>query len=197
MPYTAAHKAQTRERIVDAARSMFNRRGFDAVSIQDIMSHAGLTRGGFYNHFASKTDLFIEAVVSYISNSPMHRRMRESKKPMPAPLIFARRVIDLYLSDEILANPDDHCPLYALPSDATHAGDKSREAYTAVIHSLEGLFRNAYPPGDRDGSRKAQLIVSLCVGGMVLARTTNDSALSKSIRSASRRQALALLDDQS
>lgn len=196
MPYTAAHKARTRERIIEAARAMFNRRGFDAVSIEDIMSHAGLTRGGFYNHFASKTDLFIEAVVSYISNSPMHRRMRESKRPMPEQPIFARRVIDLYLSDEILANPDDHCPLYALPSDATHAGGKAREAYTAVIRSLDGLFRNAYAPTDRDAARKAQLIVSLCVGGMVLARTTNDSALSKSIRSASRRQALALLDDR-
>ena len=59
MPCTAEHKARTRERIEQSARSMFNRRGFASVSIEDIMSHAGLTRGGFYNHFASKTDLFI------------------------------------------------------------------------------------------------------------------------------------------
>ena len=194
MPYTTEHKARTRERIVQSARSMFNRRGFDSVSIEDIMSHAGLTRGGFYNHFASKTDLFIEAVTSYISDSPMHRRMRESKKPMLAAAVFARRLVDLYLSDEVLANPDDHCPLYALPSDAMHAGERSRDAYTNVVHSLEGAFRAAFASNDRDATRKAQLIVSLCVGGMVLARTTNDSALGKSIRSASRRQALALLD---
>jgi AcrR family transcriptional regulator len=194
MPYTTEHKARTRERIVLSARSMFNRRGFDSVSIEDIMSHAGLTRGGFYNHFASKTDLFIEAVTSYISDSPMHRRMRESKKPMPAAAVFARRLVDLYLSDEVLANPDDHCPLYALPSDAMHAGARSRDAYTSVVHSLEGAFRAAFATSDRDAARKAQQIVSLCVGGMVLARTTNDSALGKSIRSASRRQALALLE---
>lgn len=193
MPYTAEHKARTRERIVDAARAMFNRRGFDAVSIEDIMAHAGLTRGGFYNHFPSKTDLFIEAVVSYITNSPMHRRMRESKRPMPPPEAFVRRLIDLYLSDEILANPDDHCPLYALPSDAAHAGEKSREAYTAVVRCLEGAIRGAFPAGDRDAARKSQIIVTLCVGGMLLARTTNDSQLSKTIRSAARKQCLELL----
>ena len=54
MPYTAKHKKNTRARIVECARKLFNRRGFVEVSIDEIMAEAGLTRGGFYNHFNNK-----------------------------------------------------------------------------------------------------------------------------------------------
>ena len=47
MPYTAEHKQKTRARIIECARELFNRRGFTEVSIDEIMQHAGLTRGGF------------------------------------------------------------------------------------------------------------------------------------------------------
>ena len=51
MPYSANHKQQSRASIVEAARILFNRHGFDGVTIDMVMEHAGLTRGGFYNHF--------------------------------------------------------------------------------------------------------------------------------------------------
>ena len=68
MPYTAAHKARTRSRIVESARRLFNRHGFEQVTIDQIMAHAGLTRGGFYNHFGSKDNLIV-AVASHILTS--------------------------------------------------------------------------------------------------------------------------------
>jgi hypothetical protein len=46
-----------------------------------------------------------------------------------------------------------------------------------------------------DGEQRAQAIVSLCVGGMVLARTTDDAVLRRSLRHAARAQALALLEN--
>lgn len=62
MPYSPAHKARTRERIVESARHLFNRCGFAGVSIDEIMAEAGLTRGGFYNHFGAKEELYAEVV---------------------------------------------------------------------------------------------------------------------------------------
>ena len=61
MPYAAEHKQETRKRIVQSARRLFNRRGFAEVSIDEIMEHAGLTRGGFYKHFDAKEGLYQEA----------------------------------------------------------------------------------------------------------------------------------------
>ena len=73
MPYTAEHKQQTRERIVESARRLFNRRGFDEVSIDQIMSQAGLTRGGFYNHFQTKEELYCEALSAFARSNPTER----------------------------------------------------------------------------------------------------------------------------
>jgi Bacterial regulatory proteins, tetR family len=66
MPYTAEHKHQTRKRIVQSARRLFNRNGFAEVSIQQIMEEAGLTHGGFYKHFSAKEELYREAVLEFI-----------------------------------------------------------------------------------------------------------------------------------
>ncbi len=70
MPYTVEHKARTRARIIESARVMFNRHGYERVSIDGIMREAGLTRGGFYNHFDSKEGLYAETVQSYASCNP-------------------------------------------------------------------------------------------------------------------------------
>jgi TetR/AcrR family transcriptional regulator, transcriptional repressor for nem operon len=62
MPYSPEHKRDTREKIVESARRLFNRRGYSGVSIEEIMSDAGLTHGGFYRHFRGKEELYAAAV---------------------------------------------------------------------------------------------------------------------------------------
>lgn len=192
MPYAATHKAQTRQRIVDAARKLFNRHGFQQVSIDRIMADAGLTRGGFYNHFQSKDQLYAAAVASFNACNPFSESIRDHPPDNPAQL--ARRLVDLYLSDEILEDIDSHCPLYALPSDVARAGLSPQKAYTDLIRSMTQAYRLALAHLP-DSEERAQVIVSLCVGGMVLARTTDDEAMRRSLRTSARKQALALLED--
>lgn len=194
MPYTAEHKARTRERIIQKARVMFNRHGFDQVSIDDVMREAGLTRGGFYNHFSSKDELYAEAVRSFTRCNPFATKAATLKERDRDPKKLARLLIQLYLAEETLEQVDSHCPLIALPSDVARSGLKPRAAYTQVVESMSGVFLRAFAPEDKDARRKALLIVNLCVGGMVIARTTHDPELRKSIRAASRSEALALLE---
>ena len=101
MPYTVEHKAHTRARIVASARVLFNRRGFDQVSIDDIMREVGLTRGGFYNHFSSKEDLYAEAVRSFATCNPFALEAAKLAS-RPAPKQAALRLAELYLSDAVL-----------------------------------------------------------------------------------------------
>ena len=62
MSYPAEHRRLTKQKIVRSARRLFNRLGFETVSIDDVMADAGLTRGSFYSYFESKGDLYAEAV---------------------------------------------------------------------------------------------------------------------------------------
>jgi TetR/AcrR family transcriptional repressor of nem operon len=191
MPYSAEHKATTRARIVESARRLFNRSGFEQVSIDQIMAGAGLTRGGFYHHFDSKDQLYAAAVASFSTCNPFSQRLK--KAPPAEPVQLARTLIDLYLSDQVLDNVDFHCPLYALPGDVARAGLSPQKAYTELIRSLTHVHSLALSHAP-DGEQRAQAIVSLCVGGMVLARTTDDPELRRSLRASARQQALALLD---
>ena len=190
MPYTSSHKANTRDKIVAAARGLFNRHGFEQVSIDRIMAEAGLTRGGFYNHFTSKDQLYAEAVASFSSCNPFSAKLKKSGPHAPPQL--ARLLVDVYLSDAVLSDVDAHCPLYALPSDVARAGLAPQKAYTELVRNLTGIYRAALQHLP-DCEQRAQVIVSLCVGGMVLARTTDDAALRDSMRESARRHALELL----
>lgn len=191
MPYSPQHKAATRTRIVESARRLFNRHGFEQVSLDQIMAGAGLTRGAFYHHFDSKDQLYAEAVASFSACNPFRQRLDQA--PPSEPEQLPRMLIDLYLSDQALDNIDFHCPLYALPGDVARAGLSPQKAYTNLIRGMTHVFSNALSRSP-DGEQRAQAIVSLCVGGMVLARTTDDPELRRSLRASTRQQALALLD---
>jgi AcrR family transcriptional regulator len=192
MPYSPEHKLQTRARIVESARCLFNRYGFEQVTIDQIMASAGLTRGAFYHHFDSKDDLYAASVASFATCNPFAAKMAHAAPAMIDPQRLARMLVDLYLSDEVLDNIDLHCPLYALPADVARAGLEPQKAYTDLIRSMSNVYRAALH-GARDADRRAETVVSLCVGGMVLARTTNDPGLRQSLRASARHQALALL----
>jgi AcrR family transcriptional regulator len=192
MPYAADHKDKTRARIVDSARVLFNRHGFESVSIDDVMKRAGLTRGGFYHHFSSKDSLYAAAVSSFNSCNPFAARLERTPKQR-TPRQLAELLVDTYLSDETLADADNHCPLIALPSDVARAGLQPRAAYTQLVEGMLEVFRAAFAPRDRQRTRKAQLIVNLCVGGMLIARTTDEPSLRKQLRAAARAEALRLL----
>lgn len=191
MPYSREHKERTRARIVDAARKLFNRYGFEQVSIDQIMAAADLTRGGFYYHFASKDELYAAAVTDFATTNPFRRGMQG--RPLPPPKELARSLVNLYLSDEVFSDVDNHCPLYALPGDVARAGLSPQRAYTDLVRGLMSVYENALADRD-DAQSRAQAIVSLCVGGMVLARTTDDPQLRQALRASARQQALAMLD---
>ncbi len=61
MRITKAKARENKERIVAAAAQLFRERGFEGVGVAELMQAAGMTHGGFYNHFESKHALEREA----------------------------------------------------------------------------------------------------------------------------------------
>src|SRR3954471_3253339 len=62
MRVTREQMAAHREKILDSAGKLFRAKGFEAVTVADVMQAAGLTHGGFYGHFKSKDDLIAETL---------------------------------------------------------------------------------------------------------------------------------------
>jgi TetR/AcrR family transcriptional regulator, transcriptional repressor for nem operon len=188
MPYSAEHKRDTRQRILESARRLFNRKGFLDVSIDEVMENAGLTHGGFYRHFASKDELYAAAVAWFLCQEapkPWQRRRTNSsaaRKPR------AHRIVDAYFSRDHFDDWESCCPLIALPSDVSRGSNAVKAAYREVLEKLVGLFE-----ADLDEPRtreRALALVALCVGGMVVSRCVDDPALADDLRRAAHRHAL-------
>lgn len=49
---------ETRKKLIKSARVVFARDGFEQASLEEIASHAGKSRGAFYDNFKNKEDIF-------------------------------------------------------------------------------------------------------------------------------------------
>ena len=192
MPYRPEHKEETRARIIECARRLFNRHGFSAVSIDEVMAEAGLTRGGFYNHFRNKEELFCEAVKHYATCNPAEHWDGVDLDFDGERRVLAAQLVNAYLSRPHLEDLDYHCPMIALPSDIARAGPAMRETYQMLLQGMIGMFQSGVGGDDEAARRKAVTIATLCIGGMVLARTVDDAAFANEVREAARALALQI-----
>lgn len=193
MPYTEQHKQTTRQRIIECARELFTRKGYAEVSIDEVMARAGLTRGGFYNHFDNKEDLFIESVQSYGQCNPADKWPDIDLDFSAPPAELATSMIQAYLSRTHLKDMDAHCPMIALPSDVARASPRVKAAYRGLVERMVGLFESGQNSGTpQQRHQQALAITALCVGGMVLARTFEDEAQGDEMIEAAQAMALAI-----
>ena len=196
MPAPPDQKSATRERILRSARKLFNRRGFTEVTIEEIMAEAGLTRGGFYNHFQTKEALYSEAIAQFTGNEPPEPWRTVGFDPSAHGVALARMIIKAYLSREHFDDRDGSCPMVGLPSDTARSGRLARAAFQRVLEMMVGAFEANLGPAQEPARERALALAALCVGGMVLARAVDDERLSDQLRDAAQSQALRTLGAQ-
>lgn len=161
--------AENRARILTEACRLFQQKGFDGVTVSEVMRAAGLTHGGFYGHFQSKQDLVAQMLE--------HRcqKMQEA----PASLEF---FLETYLSQAICDDLAKGCHIPALAPEMTRQNPEAREAMTQSIRlqigRLEGLSEDADPARRRG---RAIRNWAALVGAVTLARASSDAALSEEI----------------
>ena len=64
---------RSREHILDAAKALIVEKGFNAVTVQDILNVAKVTKGKFFHHFKSKDDLFSQLLRSALATRGVYR----------------------------------------------------------------------------------------------------------------------------
>jgi TetR/AcrR family transcriptional repressor of nem operon len=171
-------KELNRERIVAAAGQGFKARGFDGVGIDELMKTAGMTHGGFYNHFASKDDLAVEVLNKGFTDSlgtvaeVIDGHARSGRAAMHA-------LVDGYLSTEHRDHPEDGCASAALAADAGRHGIRAQEEYLRGLQGYIAAFTDllltaARQSGTKLDPRRAReqaiALFSQMVGAQLIAR---------------------------
>lgn len=197
LSYSAEHKQKTRNKIVEAARILFNRHGFQNVTIDMVMAEADLTRGGFYNHFKNKESLFNAAVSSFLMGRGAQWRSEAGIDPSRITQNSAQQMVDAYLSTKHLGDLDGQCPMIALPSDIARSSPEVQSSFQDLLAAMVWLFETSITVDGKADRQEALSLAALCVGGMVLARTLPGSELASEVRTAAHDTATRMVGLQS
>ena len=191
MPYPPSHRKETKKRIIDSARRLFNRRGFENVSIPEIMAGAGLTHGGFYSYFDSKSDLYAEVLGCFFTD-PEWKNCWEGVHVDLSSTDVGAQIVCAYLSRQHYEDVENSCPMVALPTDVARSGVVARRAFETVFRAMVSALERSLAASQHSRRTQAQAIAALCIGGMVVARTMVDRALADDLRRACTEMALKL-----
>ena len=162
--------AEHRKDILEAAGRLFRARGFDDVSVSDVMKEAGLTHGAFYGYFPSKEALIAEAVSAALAPEPA--------KPRRTVADFA----DAYLGTRHRDNREASCMFSSLGTEASRGSDELRHAMTQSLRTtLDRFTAEAKGKTAEDKRRNAIAAWTSMVGALVLARIADDEDLSQEI----------------
>jgi TetR/AcrR family transcriptional regulator, transcriptional repressor for nem operon len=170
--------AEHKEQIIAAAARRYRERGFDGVSVANLMKEVGLTHGGFYRHFSSKDELIALAALRAVSDTITEWR----KVADDATGERLEAVVHYYLTLRHHDHPETGCLAAALGCELSRLPSPVKDAVTEgerrIIDFLSGIA-----PGKTKALRRRQAIVAFAsmVGGMTLARMTSDGELRREI----------------
>ncbi|MDX3927144.1 MAG: helix-turn-helix domain-containing protein [Shinella sp.] len=166
MKVSREQMAENRHRILDVASRLFRDKGFDAVSVAEVMKAAGLTHGGFYGHFGSKDDLVAQTIAHVLAADAGGGG-------------DLRAYLDAYLSPTHRDNAADGCPTAGLAAAIRHQSPAARSAMTEGLRSQIDRISAALPemsPADRRRAAIGSWVAM--VGAVILARAIDDPTLS-------------------
>lgn len=166
------------------ASQLFRERGLDGVSLEDVMHAVGMTKGGFYKHFASKEALMAVACRdAFVEMKPVRATWAPPDTGQRTVLLF----IEKYLSKLHRDHPRSGCPAAALPFDVARLPDGSpvREQFCTGV---EALIEELMPmmPSPTSAKRDASALLSMLVGTLALSRATSGTEMSEQLLDAAK-----------
>jgi len=185
MRYPAEHKASTREKIVNAAAQSFRERGSQGGGIASLMKDLGLTHGGFYRHFGSKEDLYVQAVTRAFQQAG--DRMVEAAKRAPKGGEL-RAIIESYLSLGHLEHVGQGCAVAALAPEIARQPPAVRTKVSAAFKAyMNRLLPFVSGENASEKRRNFFILFPAMAGVLMMARTITEPARRKEILAAARR----------
>lgn len=169
MKVSREQMAENRLQILDSASRLFREKGFEAVTVAEVMKEVGLTHGGFYGHFKSKDELVAQSLAHSLAIDP------DSKFNLDS-------FIDSYLSPRHRNNPATGCPTASLVADTRHQSPAARAAMTEGFQAqVDRISKACTGRTAADKRRTAIGSWAAMVGAVILARALDDPALSDEV----------------
>ena len=169
MSWSPKHKNTSREAILLAAAELFTQLGFDAVGIDQIMQRAGMTRGAFYAHFKSKSELYAEAVLM-AGRQLVARSLQQG--------INFEQFVAVYLAPGQVGMDQLACPLACLITDIAQREEPLKKVYEQLFNGFVKHVQHLNPQLNRE---RAQACAASLIGAQAVARALASPALAQQL----------------
>lgn len=189
--YGSAHKAETRQRIIDAAGKRLKQDGIDGSGIATVMADAGLTNGAFYAHFESKSDLVAQVVTDQLA------RQRATIGALPTGRDALEGFIREYLSAAHRRDYAEGCPTAALLGEIGRCDAAVQNAYSEGAQAIIDEIATHLPLAGTKAEehRTALALFNILVTSLQLARAIPDASVSVQVLNTGIQNALHVLDE--
>jgi len=184
MRYPVEQKAETHQRIIDAAARSFREHGSGGQGIANLMKDLGLTHGGFYRHFESKEDLFVDAITRGLERVSDRLIAVAEAAPKGKEL---RAMIEHYLSVEHAEDVGAGCVIAAL---APEIGRQPRAVRSGINAAMKTYMSRLLPflPGRSLAEKRRRFLILFpgMAGVMMTARMMTDTLAREEMLAAAR-----------
>lgn len=182
---------ETKRKIVDAGMTLMRQRGFNATTVDDICSAAGVTKGGFFHYFKSKDEI-AKAAVTYFNEQKTKNYEAAAFRKLTDPLerVFGR--LD-YVKESVGGNKHrttKGCLIGVFAQELAFTHPELREVcqefFSRIVNDFAVDLTEAKakyaPRSNFDPQSLAQFYVSLVQGSLMLAKTAeNNDVLASNI----------------
>ncbi|MFD4368221.1 TetR/AcrR family transcriptional regulator [Rhodococcus sp. NPDC058521] len=167
---SAAHAAQTAQSVLGSATDLFASQGFVDVSLDDVATAVGVTRGAVYHHYRSKAGLF-GAVVDRLQSQVAAAVVAAAKEAGPLPSDQLRAGSHAFL-DAITSGTAARILLIDAPSVVGWQEWRRLDAENSAAH-LRDALRNVGVPDDLLDATTAQLSGAMNEAALWIAQQEN------------------------
>jgi len=178
-----------REEVLNKAMMVFRDKGYEATSMQDLVTRMEINRFSLYETFKSKHDLFVEALQAYYENVaiPFFNRLKDSKEGL--------KVIESILMELVSRTKSGQSSNGCLLCNTiAELGAKQDERMTTILErylkTLEGYFHAALLRAKElgeisksaDAREHAKVLVGYSTGLLSLAKVLSEKEMRKSVK---------------
>jgi TetR/AcrR family transcriptional regulator, transcriptional repressor for nem operon len=167
----------TRTKLLDAARDVIRAKGYTATTVDDICSAAGVTKGSFFHHFASKEQLGIAAIEQFgVMAAAIFSSAPYSKMPDPLDRVlgyvdFRASMLDREIAEYTCLMGTSVQEVYATHPDIRAACERGMSEHVAeLVRDIEAAKQKYAPDAPWSAESVGYFMQSVLQGSFIFAK---------------------------